>query len=260
MQAWRRAGPWIIPSPARQHVTPCHFPHSVNILQHDNSKRTFEFTLIFLHDYTKWTLLKKMKCAYHNYPVHCEPAGLLLPEALCSVCVFQEGDRLSDEDLFKVLADIKKLSSLQRRIKTMSGKLLTNPQRQKWDSQFTHTVSKQLLIMSLIWARYTKKCHHPIPVSCVPLCVTYTGIIKLDLTPVQDSPIACLSSELIPVKPLVEKNIRPIKEVLEFPPNEVYVPHSMYRWVYTHTHTNSVCSLINSFDLLSGLYPERDTG
>ncbi|XP_046904602.1 dedicator of cytokinesis protein 8 isoform X2 [Hypomesus transpacificus] len=99
-----------------------------------------------------------------------KPATITI-NAICK----QEGDRLSDEDLFKVLADIKKLSSLQRRIKTMSG------------------------------------------------------IIKLDLTPVQDSPIACLSSELIPVKPLVEKNIRPIKEVLEFPPNEVYVPHSMYR-------------------------------
>ncbi|XP_045559245.1 dedicator of cytokinesis protein 8 isoform X3 [Salmo salar] len=87
----------------------------------------------------------------------------------------QEGDRLSDEDLFKFLADIKKFSSLQRRIKTIPG------------------------------------------------------TIKLDVTPVHDNPVACLSTELIPVKPLAEKNVRPVKEVLEFPSSEVYVPHSTYR-------------------------------
>uniref|UniRef100_A0A8D2NF67 Dedicator of cytokinesis 8 n=1 Tax=Zonotrichia albicollis TaxID=44394 RepID=A0A8D2NF67_ZONAL len=35
----------------------------------------------------------------------------------------QEGDRLSDEDLFKFLADFKRSSSLQRRIKTVPGSL-----------------------------------------------------------------------------------------------------------------------------------------
>ncbi|NXO30638.1 DOCK8 protein, partial [Cisticola juncidis] len=35
----------------------------------------------------------------------------------------QEGDRLSDEDLFKFLADFKRSSSLQRRIKTLPGTL-----------------------------------------------------------------------------------------------------------------------------------------
>ncbi|CAB1320056.1 unnamed protein product [Coregonus sp. 'balchen'] len=87
----------------------------------------------------------------------------------------QEGDRLSDEDLFKFLADIKRFSSLQRRIKTIPG------------------------------------------------------MIRLDVTPVHDNPVACLSTELIPVKPVAEKNLRPIKEVLEFPSSEVYVPHSTYR-------------------------------
>uniref|UniRef100_A0A8C3USL8 Dedicator of cytokinesis 8 n=1 Tax=Catharus ustulatus TaxID=91951 RepID=A0A8C3USL8_CATUS len=36
---------------------------------------------------------------------------------------FYEGDRLSDEDLFKFLADFKRSSSLQRRIKTLPGML-----------------------------------------------------------------------------------------------------------------------------------------
>eukprot|EP00064_Thunnus_orientalis_P003144 superscaffoldBa00000249_g3153 len=87
----------------------------------------------------------------------------------------QEGDRLSDEDLLKFLADIKKTSAPQRRIKTIPGS------------------------------------------------------IKLDISPLHDFPHACLSTELIPIKPVAEKNIRHAKEVLEFPAYEVYVPHNIYR-------------------------------
>uniref|UniRef100_A0A8C2ZY45 Dedicator of cytokinesis 8 n=1 Tax=Cyclopterus lumpus TaxID=8103 RepID=A0A8C2ZY45_CYCLU len=87
----------------------------------------------------------------------------------------QEGDRLSDEDLLKFLSEIKKTSTPQRRVKTISGS------------------------------------------------------IKLDMSPVHDTPLACLSTELIPLIPVAEKNIRPIKEVLEFPSSEVYVPHNIYR-------------------------------
>uniref|UniRef100_A0AAQ4RZE4 Dedicator of cytokinesis 8 n=1 Tax=Gasterosteus aculeatus aculeatus TaxID=481459 RepID=A0AAQ4RZE4_GASAC len=87
----------------------------------------------------------------------------------------QEGDRLSDEDLLKFLSEIKKTSTPQRRVKTISGS------------------------------------------------------IKLDMSPIHDTPLACLSTELIPLIPVAEKNIRPIKEVLEFPSSEVYVPHNIYR-------------------------------
>ncbi|KAM4616568.1 dedicator of cytokinesis protein 8 isoform 2-T2 [Polymixia lowei] len=58
---------------------------------------------------------------------------------------------------------------------------------------------------------------------------TIPGIIRLDMTPIHDLPHACLSTELIPLVPVAEKNIRPVKEVLEFSSNEVYVPHSIYR-------------------------------
>lgn len=58
---------------------------------------------------------------------------------------------------------------------------------------------------------------------------TIPGSIKLDMSPVHDTPQACLSTELIPLVPVAEKNIRPIKEVLEFPSSEVYVPHNIYR-------------------------------
>lgn len=55
------------------------------------------------------------------------------------------------------------------------------------------------------------------------------GCIKLDMSPVHDIPLACLSPELIPLKPVAEKNVRAVKEVLEFPSSEVYVPHNIYR-------------------------------
>ncbi|XP_028314469.1 dedicator of cytokinesis protein 8 isoform X2 [Gouania willdenowi] len=58
---------------------------------------------------------------------------------------------------------------------------------------------------------------------------TIPGYIKLDMFPVHDTPLGCLSTELIPLIPLAEKNSRPTKEVLEFPSSEVYVPHTVYR-------------------------------
>ncbi|KAM7416050.1 hypothetical protein PAMA_018225 [Pampus argenteus] len=98
------------------------------------------------------------------------------PATITITTIFkQEGDRLSDEDLLKFLADIKKTSTPQRRIKTISGS------------------------------------------------------IKLDMSPLHDFPHACLSTELIPLIPVAEKSIRHVKEVLEFPSREVYVPHNIYR-------------------------------
>uniref|UniRef100_A0AAR2LG32 Dedicator of cytokinesis 8 n=1 Tax=Pygocentrus nattereri TaxID=42514 RepID=A0AAR2LG32_PYGNA len=87
----------------------------------------------------------------------------------------QEGERLSDEDLFKFLADSKRTSNIQRRSKTI------------------------------------------------------TGCLKLEVTPSPETMMPCLSPELIPIKPASDKNVRPIKEVLEFPASDVYVPHSIYR-------------------------------
>ncbi|KAM9810327.1 dedicator of cytokinesis protein 8 [Neosynchiropus ocellatus] len=58
---------------------------------------------------------------------------------------------------------------------------------------------------------------------------TIPGSIKLDMSPLHDLPQACLSTELIPLIPVAEKNTRCVKEVLEFPSSEVYVPHNIYR-------------------------------
>ncbi|XP_069619933.1 dedicator of cytokinesis protein 8 isoform X2 [Ranitomeya imitator] len=96
------------------------------------------------------------------------------PTTITQITFFkQEGDKLSDEDLFKYLTDYKR--SLQKRAK------------------------------------------------CIP------GMLKLEISPAYDGLIGCLTPELLPVKPFPEGRARLIKEVLEFPIREVYVPHTFYR-------------------------------
>uniref|UniRef100_A0A8C4T3H7 Dedicator of cytokinesis 6 n=2 Tax=Erpetoichthys calabaricus TaxID=27687 RepID=A0A8C4T3H7_ERPCA len=95
----------------------------------------------------------------------------------------QEGDRLRDEDLYKFLADMRRPSSVLRRLRPVTAQL------------------------------------------------------KIDISPVPDSPPYCLSPELLHVKPYPDLRIRPTKEVLEFPAREVYIPYTTYRnllYVYPH--------------------------
>lgn len=65
------------------------------------------------------------------------------------------------------------------------------------------------------------------------LVLDLAGFLRLEVTPVPDTVMPCLSPELIPIKPVSEKNLRPLKELLEFPSNDVYVPHCIYRSIYT---------------------------
>nr|XP_020647371.1 dedicator of cytokinesis protein 6 isoform X6 [Pogona vitticeps] len=87
----------------------------------------------------------------------------------------QEGDRLSDEDLYKFLADMRRPSSVLRRLRPVTAQL------------------------------------------------------KIDISPVPESPHYCLSPELLHVKPYPDLRVRPTKEILEFPVREVYTPHTTYR-------------------------------
>ncbi|XP_072928200.1 dedicator of cytokinesis protein 8 isoform X1 [Hemitrygon akajei] len=87
----------------------------------------------------------------------------------------QEGDKLSDEDLLKFLAEIKRSSAPLRRLRSIPGQ------------------------------------------------------IKIEILPVGESPAYSITPELLPVKPHPENRGRPIKEILEFPSQEVYVPHTTYR-------------------------------
>lgn len=40
---------------------------------------------------------------------------------MLNMCVFKEGDRLSDEDLYKFLADMRRPSSVLRRLRPITG-------------------------------------------------------------------------------------------------------------------------------------------
>jgi len=98
----------------------------------------------------------------------------------------QESDRLSDEDLFKILADLRRPSSLVRRLK------------------------------------------------CIP------GTLKLDISAPPDKLMYCLTPELLKVYPYPDNQSRPVKEIQEFAPKEVFVPYVNYRntlYVYP-THLN----------------------
>ncbi|KAG1678326.1 Dedicator of cytokinesis protein 7 [Nymphon striatum] len=90
---------------------------------------------------------------------------ILLPKFI----LYQEGDKLRDEDLYKFLADLKRPASVLKRLK------------------------------------------------CIP------GINLINLL------IYCLSPDLQKLHPYPDDKGRPVKEILEFPSKEVYVPHYSYR-------------------------------
>ncbi|KAK5930533.1 hypothetical protein CgunFtcFv8_026760 [Champsocephalus gunnari] len=88
----------------------------------------------------------------------------------------QEGDRLSDEDLYKFLADMRRPSSVLRRLRPITAQL------------------------------------------------------KLDISPAPENPHYCLTPDLQQVKPYPDSRVRPTREILEFPPRDVYVPNTKYRY------------------------------
>ncbi|XP_063863721.1 dedicator of cytokinesis protein 7-like isoform X4 [Scylla paramamosain] len=66
------------------------------------------------------------------------------------------------------------------------------------------------------------------------------GLLKLDISPVRDQPKYCLTSELAKLHPYPAddteeqedkdyEKCRPIKEIVEFPPRDILVPHYFYR-------------------------------
>lgn len=87
--------------------------------------------------------------------------------------------------------------------------------------------------------------NHPLPqcfISIWKCCVLNAGLpsthvlffctsaqLKIDISPVPESPHYCLSPELLHVQPYPDLRVRPTKEILEFPVREVYTPHTTYR-------------------------------
>ncbi|KAM9528657.1 dedicator of cytokinesis protein 7-like isoform 3-T3 [Salvelinus alpinus] len=96
----------------------------------------------------------------------------------------QEGDRLSDEDLYKFLADMRRPSSVLRRLRPITAQL------------------------------------------------------KIDISPAPENPHYCLTPDLQQVKPYPDSRVRPTREILEFPPKDVYVPNTTYRnLLYVNPHS-----------------------
>ncbi|NXU09160.1 DOCK8 protein, partial [Pardalotus punctatus] len=71
------------------------------------------------------TLLQARRLSERNFNSedNCPASNFKTTSLTIGTFFKQEGDRLSDEDLFKFLADFKRSSSLQRRIKTLPGTL-----------------------------------------------------------------------------------------------------------------------------------------
>lgn len=76
----------------------------------------------YLVEYTKVIILKN-GCQGEILEIAGPSPGISRGSPLTLNISRQEGDRLSDEDLFKFLADYKRSSSLQRRVKSIPGVL-----------------------------------------------------------------------------------------------------------------------------------------
>ncbi|KAM3925869.1 dedicator of cytokinesis protein 6 isoform 3-T3 [Leptodactylus fuscus] len=126
----------------------------------------------------KGTWNERKKKAFERLSVGDEVCGFnsFRPATLTVTNFFkQEGDRLSDEDLYKFLADMKRPSSVLRRLRPVTAQL------------------------------------------------------KIDVSPAPETPQFCLSPELRHVKPYPDPRVRPTKEILEFPPRDVFSPYTSYR-------------------------------
>lgn len=74
-------------------------------------------------------------------------------------------------------------------------------------------------------------------------CVFKTSVaiilatLKLDISPCPEEIKYSLTPELMRVEPYPDSKGRPVKEILEFPSREVYVPQTIYRHVISYCFT-----------------------
>ncbi|EDV30788.1 uncharacterized protein Dana_GF14871, isoform A [Drosophila ananassae] len=87
----------------------------------------------------------------------------------------QEADKMKDEDLYKILPELKRPSGVAKKYK------------------------------------------------CIP------GSIKLEISPCVEEAKNALTPELAKINPQSGENVRPVKEILEFPQSAIYNPHYTYR-------------------------------
>lgn len=123
----------------------------------------------------------------------------------------QEGDRLSDEDLYKFLADMKRPSSVLRRLRPITGIVFISLLKSILKISF-YFLSKWLFLKF----DYTIICRS-------------IAQLKIDISPAPENPHYCLTPELLQVKLYPDSRVRPTREILEFPARDVYIPNTTYR-------------------------------
>jgi dedicator of cytokinesis protein 6/7/8 len=101
---------------------------------------------------------------------------------------------LTDDDLLKFLTDFRKPPTLAKKPKTIPGKS-------------------------------NRRCTTNIDALSSP------ASIRLEFSQIHpgDHVDCCLDAQLNRLKPYTDDTRRPIKELLEFPPREIYLPHTSYR-------------------------------
>ena len=142
----------------------------------------------------------------------------------------KEGDRLSDEDLYKFLADMRRPSSVLRRLRPVTGKHDLTVSL-KNESNFCTNVRGRFFKYSVL-----------VSVFCAHDWFGPSAQLKIDISPAPDLPHYCLSPELLHVKPYPDLRVRPTKEVQEFPARYVYTPHTTYRWALSYQRHVHACT------------------
>lgn len=152
---------------------------------------------------------------------------------------------MSDEDLYKFLADMRRPSSVLRRLRPITG---TNMDWELFDFMVVINVLLNLLAVLLgniplleLIEFITCLLNYSLPfyISLSPFTLTpfiflpvivTAAQLKLDISPAPENPHYCLTPDLLQVKPYPDSRVRPTREILEFPARDVYVPNTTYRY------------------------------
>ena len=163
---------------------------------------------------------------------------------LC-MCVCQEGDRLSDEDLYKFLADMRRPSSVLRRLRPITGTGVFFHLNTILNFNCHHSSHLMTWTTSVLNEFSSFLCFFLSWLLLRPSVTVTTAQLKLDISPAPENPHYCLTPDLHQVKPYPDSRVRPTREILEFPARDVYVPNTTYRYGknYSLHGKRSVCDL-----------------
>jgi len=151
----------------------------------------------------------------------------------------QETEKLSDDDLYRYLADIRKPTGLAKRLKCIPGRYIVC---------FIFIFKTWSIFLNKLFSIYTYSCNYFVKHHWKLYHYVHDlGMLKFDLSPFSEDFVTnCLSPELLRLQqPIqVDDELSLTKEILEFPTKEVYAPNFSYR-----------CSIIRSNFSLKLYFP-----